>query len=158
MKLLPYETLVLETRDPLPIVRDRLATRIEAPRSGWNLSSNRAPYEGTISDDGFKITRVIHYRNSFLPVIRGTLESLPPGTVVRITMKLHPFVLGFVGFWCLAWYSAVIPLSIAGVMPTGMIGLFLLWPTLALVAFWGSFWYEANRSSRDLTDIIMGTG
>lgn len=156
MKLLPYESLTLETRDPLPIVRDRLAACIEAPRWGWNLSRNRAPYQGTISDDGFKITRVIHYRNSVLPVIRGRFEPTRSGTVVRVTMGLNPFVIGFLCLWFSTWYGSAIPIAFLGGIPPAIAAVFLIVPLVILAAFWGSFWYEANRSRRDLTEIILG--
>ncbi len=38
-------------------------------------SDSSFDYEGSISDKTFKISRVIRYRNSFLPVIKGTVSS-----------------------------------------------------------------------------------
>ena len=32
-------------------------------------------FEGSVSENSFKICRCIHYRNSFLPLIIGTIEA-----------------------------------------------------------------------------------
>lgn len=161
MQLLPYSRFTLKTHESLPTVIDQLNSHIEAPKPfRWTLSRNHAPYTGTISSDGFEIRRIIHYRNSFLPKIRGRFESGSQGTVIHITMGLHPLVIGFLVFWYLTWYSATIPIFLLG----GLSGdvaiaealLFLGLPIVVLFAFWCAFWYEANRSRRELTQIIRG--
>jgi WD40 repeat protein len=156
MKLLPYDTFTLETREPLPLVRERLAAEIERPKLRWGFSRNHAPYEGKLSDNGFEIHRIIHYRNSFLPIIRGRFEPLPEGTKVRITMGLHPLVMGFLAFWFLSWYSAILPMALFGLMPPNMAVLFVGLPLCVLMAFGCAFWYEADRSRRELTQMILG--
>ena len=47
-------------------------------------------FEGDISPQQFKITRIISYRNSCLPVIRGRFEPTQAGTRIVIDMKMHP--------------------------------------------------------------------
>ncbi len=157
MKLLPYDTFTIETPDPLMRVVERLSAQIQPPRGfSWSSDPNHTPYEGTISETGFKINRIIDYRNSFLPMIRGEFEHLPTGTLVRIKMGLHPFVIAFVGLWYLIWYSALIPICLAGVMSMDIASLFLGMPTAILLVFWCAFWYEANRSHGELEKIILG--
>jgi len=156
MKLLPYDTFTIQTPDPLPAVIEKLATYIEPSKPiRWQFSRNHVPYEGTLSDAGFEIHRIIHYRNSFLPMIRGRFELSPSGTLVRITMKLHPFTTGFLIFWYLMWYSFSIPINLAGAMPTRIGLMFLGMPILMLGVFWGAFWYEVNRCRRDLVEMIL---
>ncbi|MEQ8381460.1 MAG: hypothetical protein RH949_03705 [Coleofasciculus sp. A1-SPW-01] len=163
MPILPDNAFTIQTHEPLPDVIDKLNAHIEAPKTfRWTFSRNHAPYTGRISSDGFEVRRIIHYQNSFLPTIRGRFESGSQGTVIRITMRLHPLVIGFLVFWYLTWYSATIPLflwSISsgdGVRVEGL--LFLGLPIFVLFTFWCSFWYEANRSRRELTQIIQGEG
>ncbi|MDY6782255.1 MAG: hypothetical protein SW833_06835 [Cyanobacteriota bacterium] len=157
MKLLPHDTFTLETLDLPPVVRDRLAARVEPYKAvRWGFSHNHAPYQGRISDEGFEIQRIIHYRNSFLPRIRGKFEPLASGTAVRISMGLHPLVTGFLAFWYLTWYSAIVPLALTGAMPGETALLFVGMPILTGITFWGAFWYEAGRSRRDLTQYIQG--
>lgn len=157
MKIFPYDSFTIETPDPLPIAVEKLAAQIESPR-GFRLSFSRhhAPYSGTISETGFEIHRIIDYRNSFLPVIRGEFESSPFGTIVRIKMGLHPFTIAFLAFWYLTWYSFSIPICLAGAMPNDIALWFLGMPMAILLAFWCAFWYEANRSRRELVEIMKG--
>jgi len=77
-------------------------------RSGWRsgISGARIPgrngalFSGTCDDRSFKIVRLIQYRNSFLPVIRGRLLQGAMGTDVRLIMMLHPVVAVFMVLWC----------------------------------------------------------
>jgi WD domain, G-beta repeat len=153
VKLLPFETFTLTTPDPLAIVLEKLAPHIEPTKTMRRFSRNHAPYQGTIDETGFKITRIIHYRNSFLPVIRGQFEPSATGTIVRVNMRLHPFVTAFLVFWFVTWCSILIPVSLT--MDLDPIALaFLGFPFIILFAFWGGFWYEAHRSRRELTAIV----
>ncbi|MCP2727082.1 WD40 repeat domain-containing protein [Limnofasciculus baicalensis] len=157
MKLLPYDSFTIQTRDPLPLILQRLNTKVEAPRIRFGFSHHHALYQGTVSEGEFKITRIINYRNSFLPIIRGSFEQQPDGTtIIHITMGLHPFVMAFLWFWYLTWYSGSIPIVFIGGMPSiiavPLIGL----PILILAAFWYGFWFEADRSRREVTEIILG--
>ncbi|MEQ8462448.1 WD40 repeat domain-containing protein [Coleofasciculus sp. E1-EBD-02] len=161
MQLLPYSSLTLKSNEPLPDVINKLNAHIEAPKTfRWTFSRNHAPYAGRISSDGFEVRRIIHHRNSFLPTIRGRFESGSQGTVIRITMRLHPLVIGFLVFWYLTWYSATIPLFLWSIFSGDVVIvqglLFLGLPIVVLFTFWCSFWYEANRSHRELTQIIQG--
>lgn len=157
MKLLPYDSFTIQTRDPLPLILQRLNAEVEAPRIGFGFSQHRALYQGSVSEDGFKITRIINYRNSFLPIIRGSFAQEPDGTtIIHITMGLHPFVMAFLGFWYLTWYSGSIPIVFISGMPSIVAVLFIGLPLLILVAFWYGFWFEADRSRRELREIILG--
>ncbi|HEY9639972.1 MAG TPA: WD40 repeat domain-containing protein [Coleofasciculaceae cyanobacterium] len=157
MRLLPYDSFTLQTPDPLPIVLERLATQVESEKLiRWQFSRNHLPYEGSYSEAGFKIHRIIHYRNSFLPIIRGQFETSRLGTTVHITMRLHPFVTVFLGFWYLVWYGFSLPIWLTGAMPTAFALQFLGLPVLILLIFWIAFWAEASRSRHDLTQMILG--
>ena len=163
MQLLPNNTFSLHTQEPLSTVIEKLAAQIEAPKTfRWSFSRHHVPYEGTINNSGFEIHRIIRYRNSFLPTIRGRFESLSGGTMIHITLKLHPFVTAFLVFWYLVWYSATIPIFLFGAL-SGDVELFTAFqflgmPILLLVIFGCAFWYEADRSRRELAQIILGEG
>ena len=156
MKSFISHSFDLETPHSLGSLVDRLNTYIEPVKTlRWKFSRDHAPYQGTVSDQGFNITRIIHYRNSFLPRIRGQFESTPQGTIVKVNMALHPFVLAFLVVWILVWYSAVIPLNITQAMPSEIGVIFLLTPFFMLTAFAFAFRYEVNRSQKDLEQIIQ---
>ena len=60
------------------------------------------PFCGEVNDNSFKIQRVIWYRNSFLPVITGTITAKGEGSVVEVKMSQRKFVIGFEIFWMVA--------------------------------------------------------
>ncbi len=157
MRLLPYDSFALQTADPLPIVLARFAAQIEPEQPiRWRFSRNHLPYEGTYSESGFQIRRIIDHRNSFQPLIRGRFETSPSGTIVRITMRLHPFVVAFLGCWYLIWYGFFLPIGLTGAMPIGFALQFLGLPIIVLFAFWAAFWAEVYRSRQDLTQMVLG--
>jgi hypothetical protein len=99
-KHLPFENDVLTTKIPTLEVLRRIADNVE-PRQGFTLSSfnNRKytkPYIGSIHGLSFTMSRNINYRNSFLPIITGHIETFPGKTQVRIKMQLVSFV--FISF------------------------------------------------------------
>lgn len=155
MKVLPNDSFTILTPDALPIVLQRLNAQVE-PTKAFRFSKKHPPYQGTISESGFLISRIIHYRNSFLPVIRGRFEVESHQTLIHVQMRIHPFVMAFLGFWFLSWYGAVIPITLTGAMPNYMAALFVGMPIIMLIIFWVAFWPEANRSRSELTQIIQG--
>ncbi|MEO1093278.1 MAG: hypothetical protein AAFX01_00070 [Cyanobacteria bacterium J06638_28] len=160
MNLLPYDRFSVQTTRPLAAIINLLSEQVEAPRLRWGFQRNGARYTGTIADTGFTIRRIIHYRNSFLPQIQGRFESLPQGTVVHITMQLHPLVLAFMLFWLVSWYGILILMVTSGVL-TGDIAPEMIWgfggaPIVLHLAFFAAFWLEARHSRRELTQILQG--
>jgi len=161
MQLLPRDTFTIQSHKSLPEVIERLKEHIEAPKAiRWHFSHNHAPYEGTISSSGFEIRRIIDYRNSFLPNIRGRFDSSSAGTRIRITMGLHPFVTAFLIFWNSVWYSVSIPHfvfgALSGDIDTFIAMQFVVLPIVLLFVFWCWFWYEAHRSRQELEQLLLG--
>lgn len=175
MKRLPYYAFKIQTSDAPSLVAIRLASQVESPKgiglfvskthlpyevsiseeSLKVISKTLLPYEGTISEENFKISRMIHYPNPMLPVIRGRFEQLLGQTVVRIDMTLHPLMVDYVGLFYPIWYIVVAPIALMG----GWNGLTLLLLGLPLpitVVFGCAFWFEAQRSRRELTQILLG--
>ncbi|MEA5418413.1 hypothetical protein VB712_04190 [Spirulina sp. CCNP1310] len=155
LKLLPYETWVLQIPEPLATVRARLEAKVEPPKI-WRPGRQRhhQPYAGTIRAQNFALCRIIHYRNSFLPQIRGRWESIPGGTEIKITFTLHPVVLVFLSLWLTAWYGSAIPIALwGGQAPLISVG-FLAVPLLMLITFCAVFWAEVRHSQRELTVIF----
>lgn len=155
MKILPYDTFTILTPESLPIILQRLNAKVESPKA-FRFSTKHALYQGTISEEGFQISRIIHYRNSFLPMIRGRFEVQSHQTLIHVQMGIHPFVMAFLGFWFLTWYSAIVPITLTGAMPHHMAAIFAGMPMLILIIFWVAFWSEANRSRSELSQIIQG--
>ena len=121
-------------------------------------SSNQKPFQGEITQNGFKITRIIHYRNSFLPIITGKFLPGNPRLKVEIRMGLHPFVTAFICIWfggvglisiifLASMLSGTTTFSIDSLIPLGM--LVFGW---ALVS--GGFWFEVKKQKPMLIEMF----
>ncbi|MBD1914050.1 hypothetical protein [Leptolyngbya sp. FACHB-8] len=154
MKLVPYETFTLQTSDSIFQVREKLSAFIEPPKPlRWSHSCSNVPYAGRLDETGFEIRRIIYYRNSFLPIIRGQFEATAQGTTIHIRMGMHPLVIAFLIFWGSIWYSILTLMFVSGaILPDVAIACFVI-PTIILAVFWGAFWYEAKRSRQDLVKL-----
>lgn len=105
MNILPYKNLTYKTHLSKEEIIKKLSDRIE-PRQWIRMSSifadnSHQPYEGTISENTFKVNRIIGYRNSFLPHIKGKIEESQDSTLIHIKMRLHPLVTIFLCIWSL---------------------------------------------------------
>jgi hypothetical protein len=99
MLFAPFERLTIETPLAPEEVRRRLAQVIEPKQMFRFFSRDHKPYQGSLNDDRFEVSRIIHYRNSFLPVIKGDIRPGLGGSVVDITMHPYPFVIVFMLIW-----------------------------------------------------------
>jgi hypothetical protein len=57
------------------------------------------PSLASVDDAGFNISRVIRYKNSFLPVVKARFLDEMGHAEIKITMRPTPFVLAFMGIW-----------------------------------------------------------
>ena len=99
--LLPYDKFKLFTRLTVFEVQERLAKNIE-PKKVFvfsSFSTRSKPYEGEIVGASFKINRIIGYRNSFLPVIRGEISTGMEKTEISIIMRPTLGTIVFMSFW-----------------------------------------------------------
>lgn len=157
--LLPRDRFVIQTSDPLQTVMERLAAQIEPPqtfRSPYDL--NHAPYQGSVSKAGFKMSRILIGRpNASEPYIQGRFETFGGGTVIHLTLTPHLSVLIFLGLWFCVWYGLHLLMWSSGSMDSNST-LFLLrqvLPLVILVGGWISFWIEVERTRDDLFQIIL---
>jgi hypothetical protein len=90
-----------------------------------------AEFEGTVDGDRFRATRMIGYRNSFLPVIHGQVRTRGSGSVITLTMRLHISVMIFMVIWLGG--VGTIAASTSALIPLGM---FLVGIALPAVGFY----------------------
>ena len=153
MKYLPIENITYKTKLGSKEVILRLMEQVESPYS----SSLEKPYEGLIQKNTFIITRVIMYRNSFSPRIKGVVQQSQEGSLIRVEMRLHNLILwltilwfGGIGFTCVLvvtkifWYN-----SFDAVM---MLPFFML--ILGYTLTIGGFKYESLRSKEFLAKVL----
>ncbi|HKD69498.1 MAG TPA: hypothetical protein VKB84_21850 [Candidatus Binataceae bacterium] len=95
----PYRRLSLETSLPAALVLMRIQDAVE-PRRLMRISKTHRDFEGAVSRTQFRIRRIIHHRNSFLPIVAGTIQpSLRGGTRVEVVMRMSWLVTAFMFVW-----------------------------------------------------------
>lgn len=150
MKLLPYDTFEIRTSLTLEEIITALKKEVE-PRKWFRwFSRDQVVFEGDVSRDGFKIGRIINYRNSFAPIIRGTFKQSPNGTTVLIRMNLHPLVIVFLCIWLSGFIGFFLSLNYPLFVPFAIMLLFIS------VMVLGGFWYEVQETKPKLISILNG--
>ncbi len=117
-KFLPIENYIIRTK----LSEEQIVQRLNEFTKNTGIKSNASlfglgtlfgqksggPYEGTVTSKSFSISRIISYRNAFLPVIKGSVSSFPDRREVTISMGLHLFV----KIITIIWFSVTIISSI----------------------------------------------
>jgi hypothetical protein len=156
--LWPYQKLVFNS----PLSREDLTRRLarEVSKSRWGFAffeRREELFEGTITGESFKISRIIRYRNSFLPVIQGNFSPTAKGVRVDVTLRLHGGVLAFSVFWLSFVVLRIVAdaselvrsrqLGQGSLIPFGMLAFFYLLVTL-------SFGFEARKARKLLSEVF----
>jgi hypothetical protein len=104
MKYLPYENLTFRTKLDAEEILLRIKKNTEPEKmfrmNGLLENNDHKPYEGNVDGMTFHLTRIISYRNSFLPKISGLIERDFHGTKVTVKMKLSSSTMAFMMLWC----------------------------------------------------------
>ena len=134
-----------------------LAAITRAPsRRGWfagpAIATTDSTFTGAVSEDGFRISRTISYRNSFLPLIEGRLRATPQGSEVRLLMRLFYPVLAFIAVFA---FTLVRMLDNAG---HDLGGYALFTPLFALVLTLAAFIPEALIARRRIARALQADG
>jgi len=158
MPLLPY--LRYEVISPKTPSEVQAALRgLVEPRRFLRLGAGTRPFEGEVEDRTFDLQRIIGYRNSFLPRIRGTIDATSEGSRISITMRLHPFVLVFMTAWLGFAAVGCGALLVSGLNGRGPV-YGALGPAVMFVFGWtlaaGGFTSEARKATRLLAEVMMG--
>jgi hypothetical protein len=147
MWLIPYYWFTITTDAPVAVVTQRLAAEV-APRTFFPFRRPKQPFQGVVKEEGFKVSRVIHYRNSFLPIIGGRFQAQEQGTVIQVGMRLHWLVMVFIAVWCGLIGGGF---ALEGRPGVGLPVVGLMWG-LALAGFW----FQAYQDRAVLTRILVG--
>lgn len=122
-------------------------------------TNNHKPYEGSINGNSFSITRIIGYRNSFLPRISGEIEKDFDGSRINVKMRLHVVVIVFLFIWfggvgigCSAALATGFKFGSQSFEPMSLIPFGMLIFSYALVT--GGFKYESIKSKKYLSQLF----
>jgi len=157
MKYLPYEKYTFETLLEKDEVLRRISGIIRSEKSMRFLNDAWEPsFEGQVTENSFRLKRIINYRNSFLPILTATIESKGGICILKIQMRLMHSVLGFMMIWmtgvliglfafgAMAIFDAFSPVVF---VPLGMLIFGYLLTTLA-------FKYESKKYKSILMELL----
>ena len=165
MKYLPFENIIYRTRLDSTEILKRLGESIEIKKtkliSEIRISNYHKPYEGNIKGSSFFLTRIIWYRNSFLPRIKGVVLDDINGTKIHVRMRIHPFVAVFMFIWFgvlgimlfiflisfLSRQNFEAKVMVMGLVPFGMI-------VVGYALMMGAFKYESIKSKKYLCELF----
>lgn len=97
MHILPYiEYQITSSKSP-----EEIADILQSVTDSDNtfLCHSSKEFLGAVRPNGFKIVSNINYRNSFLPVIKGTVHQNGTSSIINIKMQLSLMIRIFLYFW-----------------------------------------------------------
>jgi Flp pilus assembly protein TadB len=144
---IPYQHFEIKTKLSQDATREKLADIVEPRQLGWRFSNDHKLFEGELDINTFKISRVIRYRNSFLPVLVGNIQDDLDSSSLQITARPNWFVIILWPVLLIAFFFSTI--ISAEVTTVGLILLFILFfygvPTLF-------FNFELNKAKKLLDE------
>jgi hypothetical protein len=156
MTFLPFETIVIETALTKEETISNLIRNIEPEKTfRFFNKSDTKDFEGKLRGNEFEIKRIINYQNSFLPIIRGRVETIATGTRITINMRLHALVIIFMAVWfSFIGLFFIIDLSSEDSSETLLFPLGML--LFGYVLTMAGYLFESYRTKEILTDITKG--
>lgn len=134
MGLFDTKTYNLDTNDSIDIVLSQLRKNVDKERFFRFDNNFEKPFKGTILENKFKIQRLSRYRNSWIPIIEGTISSKSYGTNIKVKMTAHPIVQIFMTIWILLLIGFVFMIFISSIKSSiALIGL----PVLIVIGLFG---------------------
>lgn len=144
--LIPYKRFVISTsltvEEIVNVISDAILPRHTL--TTWHSSTTKV-FEGKIDKQGFEIQKIIHNRNSFLPVLYGRIIPADRGSRIEIKLTLNILVGVFSVIWLSAMSGAFVLLAITKTnnsasneylwAPFAAIGLFLLMVNLGFGSY-----------------------
>ncbi len=98
MLLLPFDSFQIQINLSKQQIFRKLESVVEKPTWRillWPFGKDHKIFAGKAYDSKFKMWRIIHYRNSFLPVICGRIDE----SIIHVVLRLHWFVAIFMALW-----------------------------------------------------------
>ena len=163
MIFIPYERLTIKTYLRPNDALEKLK-HIIGKRKYWSYrrENGRKPYSGSIDGLNFTVSRNIYYKNSFLPIIKGKVESDMGGCVIKLTMAPHILVIVFMLIWMIMVGFISLPLLFDTNIPVTEVrgsifsarffSFAMLFFAYALTL--GAFKFESVKAKKDLKELF----
>ncbi|MBK1884383.1 hypothetical protein JIN85_18340 [Luteolibacter pohnpeiensis] len=157
MNWLPYDCWTIDSPLDVPTLVPALKERIEPTkwfRTFW--SNKHTPLEGQIHNGGFSASRVIHSRNSFLPILYGIFAPKQGGTIIQVRMMPHPVVIAFMSCWLgMAGLFALTGIIAALDGEDWMIGFISIGMfCFGAIITYSAFWAEAGKAKQIISEVF----
>jgi len=90
-----------------PLSREELVTKLATKVrpipwikfTGFGMPKHGKVFEGELAKDGFRLQRIINYKNSFLPKLNGKFVEKVNGTEIIVTIRPDMSVMIFLVLW-----------------------------------------------------------
>lgn len=113
----PSEKVIFKTQLSKEEVLEKLNQNVEYSELNIiDFKTYTKPYKGKINGNLFEINRVISYRNSFLPQIKGEVRQSINGTEIEVKMSIHLIILVFMMVWLLGVFFAFLATLVACIL------------------------------------------
>ncbi len=159
-KFLPSENIIYKTSLKQEEVLKRLENILEAEKMiRFRIFSKRSskPYEGYLYGNEFSMSRIISYRNSFLPTINGLVKKELDGTSIKVKMRLPVFAIVFLSIWYGALVLAFIVLIVQTLNKEGFNPVMLVPLGMMIFAYlltMGAFKFESSKTKNYLKNLL----
>lgn len=132
----------------------RILSEISEPRK-WNDAFNfgrSKPFHGSVEGSSFKLYRAIKYRNSFLPILEGKIESRGTDTVVSVNLRMNYYATFFVCIWLFVTLAMALGELSEFEMPYSLVPWVMF--VFGYLMMQGGFWYEVPKAKRLLNETL----
>jgi len=162
MNLLPYENFYIITQLKPVEVQERLETEIEpvTPFSFKKLFVRKSAYffKGHAANGHFQIRHIIFHRNSFLPIIKGSIKTYLTGSRIHVIIRMHLLVTLFMCTWFgMVGFGAIVYLTGAtanNFSPPPFFALLMFLFGYGMMI--GAFKYESIKAKDKLLELLEG--
>lgn len=153
MITLPKFKTVFRSGLSMQDVADRLQAKVEPAKTVRFNRSTGFPFEGTVNPQSFQLRRILNYRNSFAPDIKGKISDDAFGSRIEVTFSIHP--LAFVLFaFILGIGMLVTAIIMFASFSSGGFNLQALLPVIALPAAVAIFYYAFHSERKTSTQLL----
>nr|WP_320048887.1 hypothetical protein [uncultured Desulfuromonas sp.] len=160
MPLIPYEKFSLSsTKSTEDLVATLSQSVASIPSFSVFQKVHKKPFEGKFSENGFRVKRVTHYLNSFIPIVKGRFRQSLKGTTVTVQIFPHPISCFFI--FAVTIFGLIFGAAV-GSFSSKQTSLVLVLPVIlglvSYIAVWCGFWFEAKKTKKELLQLITETG
>ncbi len=161
MKFIPYSRYTITTYLTENEVKQRLVGQIRPLRPGRYARRNEIviekPYEGDMTENGFKVIRIANVNSKNPTLITGIIREKSGKTEIKICMRFETFGLVVFSFISVGFVYAsfkILPRIIATHSIEPRLLLLLLFPFALYLMFVFVFNNECSKSERFFSDLF----